>query len=280
MTVQNEAVDLTRPIGGTSPSGPVRRRRRGPGTTARAAVLAVVLFVAAIGGWAALAASETISPLLLPAPLDVLSALQTMFVSGSVWPNLWATAYETLLGFLIAVVSALLVSFAFTFSETVRKAVFPYLLVIQTFPKVAIAPLVIAAFGYGLLPKVVLAGLMAFFPVLTNAVVGLSSTSEDHDNLFRSLRARRWQNLVMLRIPHALSYILPALNTAAVLALIGAIVAEFVSARQGIGFAIQAYTQTGDVASTYALLIVLAAFGLLIWLALTLLDRALKRYKR
>ncbi|WP_345600547.1 ABC transporter permease, partial [Thermocatellispora tengchongensis] len=166
--------------------------------------------------------------------------------------NLGATAYVTLIGFLAATTAALLVSFIFVFSESLQKAVYPFLVIIQTFPKVAIAPMIIAAFGYGLFPKVILAALMAFFPVLVNAMVGLTNIHQDQLNLFRSLRAGRWQVLVKLRIPNAITYILPALNTALVLSLIGTIVAEFVSARQGLGFAIQSATQTGSVATTFA----------------------------
>jgi NitT/TauT family transport system permease protein len=257
--------------------------RIGPPRLNNVNVRAAVLGVAILGGilllWYLAAEREWVSPLLIAPPQDVFAALGEMVSSGALWPNVYATAFETLAGLASAAVLAFTLAVAFTFSETVHKAVYPYLLVIQTFPKVAIAPMVIAGFGYGLAPKAFLAALLAFFPLLVNAMVGLASVGEDQFNLFRSVRAGRWQILFKLRIPHAVSYILPALNTAAVLALIGAIVAEFVSAREGLGFAIQAATQNGAIAATYALLIVMGFFGVAIWLAMAVLNRLLARYR-
>ena len=259
-------------------SSPLARRLQS--TSVRGGIIAFVMLVGGYVLWRTASDKGWISPLILAHPNDVGKALGDMFATGAVWSNLGATAYVTLIGFLAATVAALLVSFIFVFSESLQKAVYPFLVIIQTFPKVAIAPMIIAAFGYGLSPKVILAALMAFFPVLVNAMVGLTNINQDQLNLFRSLRASRWQILVKLRIPNAITYILPALNTALVLALIGTIVAEFVSARQGLGFAIQSATQTGSVATTFALLIVLGVFGALIWVAMAILNRLLKNYKQ
>ncbi|MFC5744257.1 ABC transporter permease [Actinomadura rugatobispora] len=245
----------------------------------QASLLGVAILAGALLLWYLAAERAWVSPLLIAPPQDVFAALGDMVASGALWPNVYATAYETLAGLAVAAVLAFVLAVVFTFSEPVHKAVYPYLVVIQTFPKVAIAPMVIAGFGYGLAPKAFLAALLAFFPLLVNAMVGLASVGEDQHNLFRSVRAGRWQILFKLRIPHAVSYILPALNTAAVLALIGAIVAEFVSAREGLGFAIQAATQNGAIAATYALLIVMGFFGIAIWLSMAVLNRLLARYR-
>ncbi len=249
-------------------------------TSFRAGVIAIVLLVGGFILWNVATDKEWVSPLVVAPPDEVGKALQDMFATGAVWKNLGATAYVTLIGFFVATAAALLVSFVFVFSESLQKAIYPFLVIIQTFPKVAIAPLIIASFGYGLLPKVVLAALMAFFPVLVNAMVGLTNINVDQLNLFKSMRANTWQVLFKLRIPNAISYILPALNTALVLSLIGTIVAEFVSARQGLGFAIQSATQTGSVATTYALLIVLGVFGAMIWVVMAILNRVFKNYKQ
>ena len=249
-------------------------------TSFRAGIIALVLLVGGFILWSVATKNEWVSPLVVAPPDEVGKALKDMFATGAVWKNLGATAYVTLIGFFVATAAALLVSFVFVFSESLQKAIYPFLVIIQTFPKVAIAPLIIASFGYGLLPKVVLAALMAFFPVLVNAMVGLTNINADQLNLFKSMRANTWQVLFNLRIPNAISYILPALNTALVLSLIGTIVAEFVSARQGLGFAIQSATQTGSVATTYALLIVLGVFGAMIWVVMAILNRVFKNYKQ
>lgn len=255
-------------------------RRFFASTNTRAVIIAILLLGGTIWFWNYSAKSGLISPLLVAPPDATMQVLGEMIANGSIWVNLAATAKITLLGLLIAIVAAMMVSFVFVFSESLRKAVYPFLLVIQTFPKVAIAPLIIAGFGYGTTPKVILAALMAFFPVLVNALVGLTNINQDQINLFKSIGASPWQVIRKLRIPNAISYLLPAMQSAAVLALIGTIVAEFVSAREGMGFAIQAAVQTGSVATTFALLIVLGCFGVAIWLVMAGLNYLLRRYQR
>ncbi|MCG5218735.1 ABC transporter permease [Streptosporangium sp. KLBMP 9127] len=254
-------------------------RRRPDGAGLKSAVLAVLIFVAIIAGWQLTADSGLVSPLILAPPGEVVQVLFQLAVDGTLWPNLAATIQETLLGFVLAVVAAVVVGSVFSFSPILRNAVYPFILASQTFPKVAIAPLIVAAMGYGLAPKVTLAALLAFFPVLTNTIAGLTEVSEDEVSLFRALRASRWQELRYLRIPNSLAFIFPALNSAAVLALIGAIVGEFVAAREGVGYAIAQYTVTGEVAATYAMLIALSVFGLLVYGVLSLAERLVRRAK-
>ncbi|MEV8336816.1 ABC transporter permease [Leucobacter sp. NPDC077196] len=249
-------------------------------TNVRAVLIVIAIFGGGFWLWNVSTERGWVSPLLLAPPEAVGEALGRMFSDGTIWTNLAATAQITILGLTIAIVLALLISFLFVFSESLRKAVYPMLIIIQTFPKVAIAPLIIAGFGYGTTPKVILAALMAFFPILVNALVGMTNINNDQVNLFRSVGASKWQVIRKLRIPNAISYLLPALNSAAVLALIGTIVAEFVSAREGMGFAIQAAVQTGSVGTTFALLFVLGCFGVAIWLTMAGLNFLLRKYQR
>lgn len=256
------------------------RAPRKDGSGAKSAALAIAIFIALVGGWQAVASAGIVSPLILAPPSEVVGVLfRLAVVDGTLWPNLLATVNETLLGFVLAVVAAVVVGSVFAFSPILRNAVYPYILVSQTFPKVAIAPLIVAALGYGLAPKVTLAALLAFFPVLANTIAGLTEVSDDEVNLFRAMRASRWQELRYLRIPNALAFIFPALNSAAVLALIGAIVGEFVAAREGVGYAIAQYTVTGEVAATYAMLIALSVFGLVVYGVLSLAERLVRRVK-
>ncbi|MFC4117677.1 ABC transporter permease [Nonomuraea zeae] len=255
------------------------RAPRKDGSGAKSAALAIAIFIALVGGWQAVASAGIVSPLILAPPSEVVGVLFRLAGDGTLWPNLLATVNETLLGFVLAVVAAVVVGSVFAFSPILRNAVYPYILISQTFPKVAIAPLIVAALGYGLAPKVTLAALLAFFPVLANTIAGLTEVSEDEVNLFRALRASRWQELRYLRIPNALAFIFPALNSAAVLALIGAIVGEFVAAREGVGYAIAQYTVTGEVAATYAMLIALSVFGLVVYGVLSLAERLVRRVK-
>ncbi|MGW4797362.1 ABC transporter permease [Nonomuraea sp. NPDC004297] len=259
--------------------GEPRAPRRDSSAGMKSTALAVAIFVVLIGGWQAVASAELVSPLILAPPTEVIEVLFRLASDGTLWPNLLATVNETLLGFIVAVVAAILIGSVFAFSPILRNAIYPYILISQTFPKVAIAPLIVAALGYGLAPKVTLAALLAFFPVLANTIAGLTEVSEDEVNLFRAMRASRWQELRYLRIPNALAFIFPALNSAAVLALIGAIVGEFVASREGVGYAIAQYTVTGEVAATYAMLIALSIFGLAVYGLLTLAERLARRVK-
>lgn len=249
-----------------------RRLRAGAAPLLSAAFLAMILVT-----WDLLTRFGIVSGFILAPPADVVTALADSVTSGQLWPHLWATASETVLGFGISLVAAVVIGSVFALSPVLRRAIYPYIVASQTFPKVAVAPLVVAAFGYGLAPKAVLAVLLAFFPILVNTIAGLTEISDDEIDLFRSMRASRWQELRYLRIPNALAFIFPALNSAVVLALIGAIVGEFVAARVGIGYAIKLYATTGDTAATYAMLIVLAVFGLLMYGALTVLERVFRR---
>jgi NitT/TauT family transport system permease protein len=275
----NQATTSAEPRAATLDEGAEIRAPRKDGSGAKSAALAIAIFIAIVGGWQAVASAGIVSPLILAPPTEVVGVLFRLAADGTLWPNLLATVNETLLGFVLAVVAAVVVGSVFAFSPILRNAVYPYILVSQTFPKVAIAPLIVAALGYGLAPKVTLAALLAFFPVLANTIAGLTEVSEDEVNLFRALRASRWQELRYLRIPNALAFIFPALNSAAVLALIGAIVGEFVAAREGVGYAIAQYTVTGEVAATYAMLIALSVFGLVVYGALSLAERLVRRVK-
>jgi NitT/TauT family transport system permease protein len=149
----------------------------------------------------------------------------------------------------------------FAYVPALRMAAFPYVVFLQTFPKIAIAPVLVAWLGYGLLPKVVIGALLAFFPVFANTVAGLSQIDADELRLLRSLGATRWQELRYLRLPSALPYIFAAMDVAVVVSLLGVIVGEFVGAEQGLGYRIQARTGFGDMASVYAVLFILGCIG-------------------
>lgn len=271
-SVTPEAPEDTKPAAVSTPS----RRWYTDRDRLVPAALAFGILVALGAGWQYITVSGRVSPLIVAPPSEVADALGRLWSDGTLWTHLSATATETLIGFVVAVATAIVVGSVFAMSRTIRLAVYPYILASQTFPKVAIAPLIVAMLGYGLTPKVVLAALLAFFPVLVNTIAGLTEVSEDEENLLRALRANKWQELRYLRLPNALAFIFPALSSAAILALIGAIVGEFVSGRVGIGYAINQYTITGEVAATYAMLVVLAVFGLLIYGALMVTERIVR----
>ena len=159
------------------------------------------------------------------------------------------------------------------YSAAFRRAIYPILLTAQVLPKVALAPLIIVWFGLGITSKVVNAGLVCFFPLMINTIVGLRSADEDRVSLMRSLAATPLQIFVMLRVPNALPYIFAGLEIAMIFALIGAIVGEFVGSQSGLGMLIQSMNFTMDVAGQFSILLILSVVGLLLNSGIGLIRR-------
>jgi NitT/TauT family transport system permease protein len=203
-----------------------------------------------------------ISSLVLPAPLSIAQKLYTMFASGTIWPHLWATLVEIVSGFVFGVAAGLILGAMISLIPVIERLVYPYLVALQTLPKVAIAPLFIIWFGYGLTSKIVITALVCFFPILVSVIAGFHATDRDQLDMMKAFGATKWQTLVRLRVPSALVLIFAGLEIAAVLAVIGAIVGEFVGAQVGLGYLITALNFSLDVAGVFAVLIVLSVIGL------------------
>jgi NitT/TauT family transport system permease protein len=237
----------------------------------RAGALSVALLAVLLAAWQLASASGTISPLILPRPLDVLNVLVTGLGRGIWYGDILFTLEETLIGFLTGVASAIVIGAVFAASETLRRALYPFVVAIQAFPKIAVAPLLMAWFGYGLLPKVAIAAMLAFFPVFTNTLAGFLEVDPALVELFHSMRASRWQELRHLRLPNAIVFIVPSFDVALVLALLGAIAGELAGSAAGMGNVIQQRTFLGDTAAVYAVLLLLGVIGILLRQAMRLL---------
>ena len=227
--------------------------------------------------WQVAYASDLVSRLVLPGPGGVLHAMVVgLSGGGGWWVHIGVTLEETVIAFVSGSIAALLLGAVFALFKTMRDSVLPYVVAVQNFPKIAIAPLLVTWLGYGLAPKVVIGALLAFFPVLINTIAGLREIGEDELELFRSLRATPFQEFLYLRIPNALTYIFPALTLAAVGSLLGVIVGEFVGSRAGLGYLILQQTFAGDIAATYGTLMILAVIGVGIFYFLKLVERRTK----
>ncbi|MBN9427230.1 MAG: ABC transporter permease [Burkholderiales bacterium] len=236
-------------------------------------ILGVLFPIALIALWQAVYTAQIVSPLVIPRPLDVVDALIKGVGGGTWWRHIGATAQATVLAFAGGFVTAIVIGSIFAFSALARQTFYPYIIAIQSFPKVAVAPLLVVWLGYGLMPKVVIGGLLAFFPIFTNTVAGLTEIDRDETDLFRSLRASKLDQLRFLRIPNALSYIFPALNVAAVNALLGVIVGELVGTDAGLGYLISQRSFLGDTAGVFGVLFLLALIGVSMFLLLKLIER-------
>jgi NitT/TauT family transport system permease protein len=205
-----------------------------------------------------------VSPLVLPAPSGVVVRLYSMFADGTVWPHLGVTLSEVLIGFFVGIISGLVVGALVSLVPAVEKLVYPYLVALQTVPKVAVAPLLVIWFGYGLTSKVVITALICFFPILVSVISGFHSTDRDQLDMMKAYGATTMQTLFRLRIPSALVLIFAGLEIASVLAVIGTIVGEFVGAQAGLGYLIMTYNFNLDITGVFAILVILSAIGMIL----------------
>jgi NitT/TauT family transport system permease protein len=198
---------------------------------------------------------------LLPGPLDVGKTLWIGYVGGRFWPHLGITLYQMSVGYLIGCGSALVVGAVIAESRILERLINPYIVGLQSMPKVALAPLIIVWFGFGAASKIVLVALICFFPTFVNCVAGLRATNPDLVDLYRAFRASRLTIFLNVKLPTAAGSIFAGLQISVVLALIGAVVGEFIAARQGLGFLIQSSTVNFDVATMFAAIFSLAFIG-------------------
>lgn len=226
-------------------------------------------------------------PYLLPGPLLVVQTLIQDW--GELFPSLWVTLKITLVAFGAAVVSGLFVAILFTQSKWVERSLFPYAVILQTTPIVAIAPLIILwvrqlvqGDSATFVSLVICAWIVAFFPILSNTTLGLNSADHNLTNLFQLYRASRWQTLLYLRLPSAMPYFLGGLRISGGLALIGAVVAEFVAGtggtQSGIAYQILISSFNLQIPRMFAALLMTTLLGVLIFVALTLLSDFLLRH--
>jgi NitT/TauT family transport system permease protein len=254
-----------------------RQRRSARWGRSLASVLVLVVVVA---GWAAASQAELVDPVIVPAPVDIWQGLRELLTSSFLLPHLWATTYETVLGFLIAAAASMVLAVILSNWGFVRDVLYPYLVVFQILPKVALAPIFIAWLGFGVASKVVLAAAIAFFPMLINTMVGLASASEGSVLLMRSLVANRWQMFRRLTLPSALPNVFAGLKTSLTLALIGAIVAEFEGAEYGLAVLLKSYSYQFRMGEVYAVLIILSVLGIAMYGLIELLERRICFWRR
>ena len=215
--------------------------------------------------WHLIAAGTT--PLILPSPYDVFMRLVSYFINGRVWPHLFMTTQEILAGFVLGSVLGIGFGTLVSESDIARKVIMPYIIVTQALPKFALAPMLVIWFGFGMAPKVIIAALIAFFPLVENTYMGLTTTPQPQLELFRALRASRITTLLKLRIPHAVPAIFSGFRVALMLSLVGAVVAEYVGANQGLGALIIVSQGTLDTELMFVAFVILTVLGLCLdWL--------------
>lgn len=222
-----------------------------------------------LGTWWAVAEAEFVSRILLPGPVETWEELVditvNIFTGGHVGEALWITTKETLLGFLAAAVLGIFLGIVVGETRLGQKAVMPYLVAFNALPKVAFAPVFVAWFGFGITSKVVMALFIAFFPVIVSTAAGLWAVDAETLMLFQSMESGRWQTLRKLKLPSALPYIFAGLKTAAVFAVVGAVVGEYLGGGKGLGELIRLASQTLRIDRVFAMIFYLGVLGLLLF---------------
>jgi NitT/TauT family transport system permease protein len=242
--------------------------------------LPALVAIALLAFWEWAVTAYEISKFLLPAPSAIWQAL--IENAGSLAESAWVTIRITVEAFVIALALGVSLAVVFSQSPLIERALYPYAVTLQVTPIVAIAPLVMIWVGLDNAERavLVLATIVAFFPILANTTLGLKSVDRQLHELFDLYGATRWQRLTRLQLPAALPFILGGMKVAGGLALIGAVVAEFAAGSgtsTGLAWRIAEAGNRLETAKAFAALAILSAIGILIFALLTALERALLR---
>ncbi len=199
---------------------------------------------------------------ILPRPSAVLSQLKTGYIDGVFWPHFFFTLGSTVTGYLVGCTLAIVIGAVLAESKLFEKCVYPFIIALQSMPKVALAPLIIVWFGYGQMSKVVMVALMCFFPLFVNTVIGIRQADPRLLEMMRAFAVPPMQVFLRVKLFAAAGHIFAGLQISVVLALIGAVVGEFVASSSGIGWLIQAAVANLDTAQMFAALFSLIVIGL------------------
>lgn len=234
--------------------------------------LLVVLLVAA---WWIYVDFSKISPFILPSPASVYHAWLGLLTSKRPWLDVAMTVYATLFGFLWAVAVGVGLGVLIARVRWLEQTLNPFIVASQVLPKVALVPLFVVWFGFGVTSKVVIAATLAFFPIITNTVLGIKSIDGGHRDVMVSLNATRWQIFRRLELPSSLPFIISGMEVGIVLALIGAVVGEYVGGDVGLGHLLVARMNAFETDGLFAVIIHMTILGFLFYFAISLLRQAL-----
>jgi NitT/TauT family transport system permease protein len=214
-----------------------------------------------------------VDPFVLPPPSDIAESLWNQLQDPLFWGHFWVTTKETLIGYAIGVVVALTLGTLISQIPLLEKTLMPYIVAFQTVPKVALAPLFVVWFGFGLTSKIVMAAVISFFPILINVIEGLRSADADRIQMLTVFGASKSQVFRMVRLPTALPFIFAGLDIGIVFAILGAVVGEFIGAQEGLGYLLLQTNYNFDIAGMFAVLVVLSLMGMLAHLLIRFTQR-------
>lgn len=240
---------------------------------ARRYLPSVLIFVGVGIAWQLVVSFMGVREYILPSPASVWQAMTDPSLRWG--HHAMITTLEVLGGFVVAAVVGILLGTAIAWSDTASRALMPFLVFVNTLPKVAIAPLILLWFGYGIIPNMMIGAIIGFFSVVINTAAGLSQIDQDMIDLGRVFNAPKWRVFVKIRIPNAYPYILSALKITATSAVVGAILGEFVASQAGLGFVIITSQSSMNTPVAFAAVAFVSVIGLSVFGAVALLARVL-----
>lgn len=234
----------------------------------------------ALGLWYAFTHYSQVPSFIFPSPAQVWDRFVVALVDGSLIFHTMVTLSEVLLGLFAGVMFAIVIGYLLAKVELVERILAPYIVASQSIPVVAIAPLLVIWLGPGMISKVLISALIVFFPVLVNTIVGIRSVPDELYDLMRSLQANPWQRLTLLEIPAAMPVFLGGLKVGATLAVIGAVVGEFVGADQGLGFLVNVGRGIYDTALVFVAVFTLIFMALLLYGSVVMLEKQVLSWQK
>ncbi|MCS7220134.1 MAG: ABC transporter permease [Anaerolineae bacterium] len=243
-------------------------------------LLAPVILALILGMWELLVRVGGYPSFILPSPGRVWDKFLVVVMDGTLWRHTRITLLEIAGGLSLGLTAALVIGYGLAKSPLLERLLSPYIIASQSVPVVTIAPLVVIWFGFGALSKVLICALTVFFPMLVNTVIGIRSVEPDLLALMRSLRATRWQTFRLLEVPAALPVLFGGLKVAVTLAVIGAVVGEFVGADRGLGFLLNLARGILDTPLLFVALFTLILIALSLYLTVSWLELWLLRWRR
>jgi NitT/TauT family transport system permease protein len=220
-----------------------------------------VLVLIIWGLWEGIIVVTGVSQFVLPRPSEAFGSLVELVQDPATWHHARVTATEAIAGFLIAVVTGVVVGAVLGRVVWLERSLRPAIVALQVLPKVALVPLMIIWFGFGLTSKIIIAAILAFFPIMLNVLLGVRSVDTGQRDVMRSLNAGRWQTFRHLEFPSTMPYVLAGMEVGIVLAVIGAIVGEYLGGSEGLGYLVVVTLNQLNAPDLFAVIIMLAALG-------------------
>lgn len=235
------------------------------------ALAPVLTLVAIVALWQLVVTRFQLPVWLLPSPMRVLEEAGK-WADKLPWHS-WVTFYETIAGFVMGIAFGVPIAMLIALSNFLKRTIYPLLILLQSVPKVAVAPLLLIWLGHGMLPKIVVCFLVCFFPIVVGLTSGMEKTPTSLVELAHTLRATRWQIFWRIRFPYALPYLFVGLKVGITLAVIGAVIGEFVGSNEGLGYLIVISTSQVNTSLAFAALVILTVMSIVLYYLVEALER-------